>query len=597
MTSSGDALSSEIGAGEPSLVVGHNVGFDRSFVREQYYTKHCATKFLDTMSMHIAVAGLTNTQRVLLNASNSADKGFGQKSVREYYSKQRQPSMAWTEESSLNNLHDVHALYCPDEPRLQKETRDVFVKGIMGDVRELYDTLMTYCSTDVVATLKVFKALYGEFNERFAHPVTLAGMLEMSTAYLPINDNWPKYINKSNETSDNLEGKIQESLMKLADDALEYAADEKYKNDPWLWDMDWTEKNVRHMSEFDPDDPNHSVPELSDKRIVIVKRPTWYANLCPIRREFSRKLMPGRPAKISTSMRATPKLMRLTWKGYPLHYHEKYKWGYLVPEAKEPTGYVETELARQEQELQEQTQHDVSTKTGSELSHGLSQFPLNEFNSYCAAAAKSHDAAEHATDADRDSITRLERQLDVAMTTAETCDDEATLILLLREMKEIQRALATTEEKIKRAQLRRDVGSESIVSLSDIPGVAFHRLPHKDGPEKPVGNPLSKDFMSRIEDGTLKSALDVSINDILKYSTIVSYWKKTKKRIEGQMFVMLDDKHLLDVVDVTDESGPGTKNIGAIIPRLVSDLSIHVHRTLCTSDVVCSFLQFNYDTN
>jgi hypothetical protein len=39
---------------------------------------------------------------------------------------------------------------------------------------------------------------------------------------------------------------------------------------------------------------------------------------------------PG-PQMISTKMRIVPKLLRLTWLGYPLHYDEKHGWGYLVP--------------------------------------------------------------------------------------------------------------------------------------------------------------------------------------------------------------------------------------------------------------------------
>lgn len=34
---------------------------------------------------------------------------------------------------------------------------------------------------------------------------------------------------------------------------------------------------------------------------------------------------------ISLQMRVTPKLMGLTWDGFPLHYAEKHGWGYLVP--------------------------------------------------------------------------------------------------------------------------------------------------------------------------------------------------------------------------------------------------------------------------
>lgn len=39
---------------------------------------------------------------------------------------------------------------------------------------------------------------------------------------------------------------------------------------------------------------------------------------------------PG-PHLISTKMRVVPKLLRLTWLGYPVHYDDKHGWGYLVP--------------------------------------------------------------------------------------------------------------------------------------------------------------------------------------------------------------------------------------------------------------------------
>lgn len=38
---------------------------------------------------------------------------------------------------------------------------------------------------------------------------------------------------------------------------------------------------------------------------------------------------------ISLQMRVTPKLMGLTWDGFPLHYTEKHGWGYLVPGRKD----------------------------------------------------------------------------------------------------------------------------------------------------------------------------------------------------------------------------------------------------------------------
>ena len=41
----------------------------------------------------------------------------------------------WIDDSSLNNLAEVFLHYYPDQPPLQKASRDVFVKGTMHDVR------------------------------------------------------------------------------------------------------------------------------------------------------------------------------------------------------------------------------------------------------------------------------------------------------------------------------------------------------------------------------------------------------------------------------------------------------------------------------
>lgn len=44
------------------VLVGHNVSFDRSYVKEQYHPEKGATRFLDTMSMHIACSGFCKKQ-------------------------------------------------------------------------------------------------------------------------------------------------------------------------------------------------------------------------------------------------------------------------------------------------------------------------------------------------------------------------------------------------------------------------------------------------------------------------------------------------------------------------------------------------------
>lgn len=48
----------------------------------------------------------------------------------------------WTNESTMNNLNDVYQHHCGGRP-LEKATRDVFVKGSMADVREMYQVSLT----------------------------------------------------------------------------------------------------------------------------------------------------------------------------------------------------------------------------------------------------------------------------------------------------------------------------------------------------------------------------------------------------------------------------------------------------------------------
>ena len=78
---------------------------------------------------------------------------------------------------------------------------------------------MTYCSNDVLSTHEVFCEIWPLFLERFPHPVTFAGMLEMGVAYLPVNQSWEKYIADCEDTYEDLEREMKSSLMRLADNA------------------------------------------------------------------------------------------------------------------------------------------------------------------------------------------------------------------------------------------------------------------------------------------------------------------------------------------------------------------------------------------
>lgn len=70
-------------------------------------------------------------------------------------------------------------------------------------------------------------------------------MLEMSTAYLPVNRNWLRYLQDSEDTYKDLENELTQSLKREADRACHLMENESYKNDPWLWDLDWSTKPLK----------------------------------------------------------------------------------------------------------------------------------------------------------------------------------------------------------------------------------------------------------------------------------------------------------------------------------------------------------------
>ena len=101
--------------------------------------------------------------------------------------------------------------------------------------------------------------------------------------------------------------------------AVELANNGKYKNDPWLWNLDWKgaskkTKKRRYLDEI--------LGEATD--LQNDKYPVWFQDLAD--EENGKAFL-----NITLSKRVVPKILRLTWKGYPMHFDMEDKWGYLTP--------------------------------------------------------------------------------------------------------------------------------------------------------------------------------------------------------------------------------------------------------------------------
>ncbi|KAM4573782.1 DNA polymerase subunit gamma-1 [Odontesthes bonariensis] len=573
------------------LIVGHNVSFDRSFIKEQYLLKGSKVRFMDTMSLHMAISGLTGFQRTLWMA-NKLGKKRGLQEVKEHVKKAGQKkqgqtigSWDWVNISSINNLADVHALYVGGPP-LKKEAREIFVKGSMVDVRNNFQELMQYCALDVQATHQVFTEQLPLFMERCPHPVTFAGMLEMGVSYLPVNQNWGRYLEDSQDVYEELQREMKKSLMTLADDACQLLQDDKYKEDPWLWDLDWDVQEFKQKKvatskkkqakksaetqtatsvpdwEDDPGPPSEeemagpcptrlaveklkeTVNRLPKRRQHLPGHPGWYRKLCEKMSEDD-SWSPG-ASLISLQMRLTPKLMGLTWDGFPLHYTEKHGWGYLVPGRRD-------NINPQEENMGPVCPHRAIESVYKEYCEQNSKVQPEYLDSSLSDDLMWTDSTVWAKVEELGSLESLSEENNIKMVKNESRK---------KGFQDLHYAQGESQ-----CHYHHGNGPYNDV---DIPGCWFFKLPHKDGNHNNVGSPFSKDFLTKMEDGTLRAGRGgTNATRALEINKMISFWRNAHKRISSQMVLYHRKGELPRNVSRHkdfDEEG----QYGAILPQVVT---------------------------
>ncbi|TMS05173.1 DNA polymerase subunit gamma-1 [Larimichthys crocea] len=572
------------------LIVGHNVSFDRSFIKEQYLLKGSKVRFMDTMSLHMAISGLTGFQRTLWMASRLGKKK-GLQEVKEHIKKAGQKkegpmigSWDWVNISSINNLADVHALYVGGPP-LKKEARETFVKGSMVDVRNNFQELMQYCAMDVEATHQVFTEQLPLFMERCPHPVTLAGMLEMGVSYLPVNQNWGRYLEDAEDVYKELQREMKKSLMALADDACQLLQDDRYKEDPWLWDLEWDVQEFKQKKvpaskkkkkaaetrvatplpdwEEDPGPPSEeetaspcpdrlaveklkeTVTRLPKRRQHLPGHPGWYRKLCE-KMSGEASWSPG-ASLISLQMRVTPKLMGLTWDGFPLHYTEKHGWGYLVP------GRRDNLVSQNE-------------NTGPVCPHRAIESIYKE---YCEQNSKEQPVyLDSNTDELWTDSTVWEKVEEFG--SVESLTEENGITMMKNGKKKKKGTTSKDQHYIPEETECHYHHGNGPYNDVDIPGCWFFKLPHKDGNHNNVGSPFSKDFLAKMEDGTLRAGRGgTNAARALEINKMISFWRNAHKRISSQMVLCLRKVELPHTVsrhkDFDEES-----QYGAILPQVIT---------------------------
>lgn len=316
--------------GDPTkerIIVGHNIGYDRARILEEYDLKQTRNCFMDTMSLHVAVNGMCSQQRptwMKHKKRRELREQFKEVGSYEMATLMGDKSLAddeeelWVNKSSINSLRDVAKFHL--NLSMDKSVRDDFGELNREQVVAKLDDLLNYCAADVAVTHRVYSIVFPNFLKTCPHPVSFAALRHLSSVILPVDNSWDDYIKKAEKTYEDLSNAVQARLVSLAQKALEVKDEpEKWGNDPWLKQLDWSGQEVKMAKGKKKGDP----PRVA-KNQKLPGMPKWFKDLHPKK---------DAPMNITVRTRVATLLLRLSWDGHPLFWSDTHGWTFRVSAA------------------------------------------------------------------------------------------------------------------------------------------------------------------------------------------------------------------------------------------------------------------------
>lgn len=286
------------------IVIGHNVGFDRARIKDEYSLDSTSTRFLDTLSLHVATRGITSVQRPtwMKHRKTKKEKKAEAQAIREatieMLREHVNPEWAdlleameenrelvdeednltdggeskWEDITAMNSLKEVAALHCGYT--VDKSIRDTFGDESITHASQLRPdlaSLIQYCADDVHVTHDVYKKVFPLFLESCPHPASFAGALSMGNAILPVNESWAAYLRNAEDTYRKLDDNVASSLRALAE---KLRLEGPTPGDVWHEQLDWTPKKAR-WAEEGPDAPKEAVRALAAATALVDPAKRW----------------------------------------------------------------------------------------------------------------------------------------------------------------------------------------------------------------------------------------------------------------------------------------------------------------------------------
>ena len=310
----------------PRIVVGHNIGYDRARILEEYNIKQSNNFFLDTMSLHVAVNGMCSQQRPTwmrhMKNRDLRDKIASDNNCIELSSMLENKVLSdeeeelWVGRSSVNSLRDVAKFHC--DVTIDKAQRDSFGELNREEILQRLEELLDYCAADVAITHRVYKKVFPNFLEVCPHPVNFGALRHLSSVILPVNQSWEEYIKNAESTYHERLDDVHRRLIELSKEALKVKdKPEIYENDPWLKQLDWSGQEVKMVKGKKKGDPPR--PAARQK---LPGMPKWYKDLFP---------KTNANINLTVRSRIAPILLKLAWHGFPLVWSDKFGWTFKVP--------------------------------------------------------------------------------------------------------------------------------------------------------------------------------------------------------------------------------------------------------------------------
>lgn len=307
----------------PRVTVGHNIGYDRARIKEEYSLVQSRNFFMDTMSLHVAVNGMCSRQRPtwMKHKKNKELKDKIRTQPRGSEVSAMLASMPdedaeelWVERSAVNSLRDVAKFHCGIE--LDKEVRDQFGGVDREDILKHLEDLLDYCAKDVATTHKVYQKVLPEFLRVCPHPVSFGALRHLSSVILPVNRSWEKYIETAEKTYQELSEGVKTRLVELTNAALLIKErPDNYEKDDWFRQLDWSGQEIRYLKLK----KGETVARRAKQKLPGM--PKWYKALFP---------KSSGPINLSVRTRIAPLLLKLRWDGHPLIWSDKFGWTYRV---------------------------------------------------------------------------------------------------------------------------------------------------------------------------------------------------------------------------------------------------------------------------